>query len=98
MRKLHEVAKPGLMISQTWPTSRDKEGETLKAFETALSQDFFTSFHTVEVPYAGEKKQITRKFAGNGFAYDYRVARVLNEKNTISPIWTIKAVYVAATA
>jgi len=41
MRELLEVAKPGLMISQTWPDSREREGDTLRALETAMHEDFF---------------------------------------------------------
>lgn len=79
MQSLHDIARPGLMLSQTWPTSREKEGETLRALETALAQDFFTSFQTVEVPFAGERKQIASALDGKRFIYDYCVARILNE-------------------
>ena len=32
---LTKIAKPGLMISQTWPNSRQHQGQTLRAIEAA---------------------------------------------------------------
>ncbi len=79
MQQLQEVALPGLMISQTWPTSREKHGDTLNALETALKEDFFTSFQTVEVPFKSERRRIASAIRETGCEYDYCVARVLNE-------------------
>jgi sugar phosphate isomerase/epimerase len=79
MLNLHDVAVPGLMLSQTWPTSRECEGETLRALETAVASDFFRAYQSVEVPYAAERKQIARIVATEGVFYDYCAARVLNE-------------------
>jgi sugar phosphate isomerase/epimerase len=67
------------MLSQTWPDSRERVGDTEKAFECALSKEFFTSFQTVEVPDAGERRAIARLLERGDFFYDYCVARVLNE-------------------
>ena len=77
--RIHDVALPGLMLSQTWPTSREREGETLRALETALADGFFTSFQSVEVPYASERRRISELRRDAGVFWDYCIARVLNE-------------------
>jgi len=79
MQVLHDVAKPGLMLSQTWPTSRETEGETLRGFETALNRDFFWSFQTVEIPYSDERKKVAHLLKEEPYSYTYCIARVLNE-------------------
>ncbi len=79
MLNLHDLAAPGLMLSQTWPTSREREGDTIRALEAAVSQAFFASYQSVEVPYPAERKEIARIVASEGAHYDYCVARVLNE-------------------
>jgi sugar phosphate isomerase/epimerase len=76
---LADVAKPGLMVSQTWPQSREREGETLRAVETALSEGFFRALQTVEVPYPQERKKIASVIRAHGVVLTYCLTRVLNE-------------------
>ena len=74
---LNDVATPGLMVSQTWPTSRETEGKTIEAIETGLADNFFKAFQTVEIPYAGERKAVARLL--DGMSLTYCLARILGE-------------------
>jgi len=77
MVRLHDVARPAAMISQTWPTSRETEGATLGAIEAAMANGFFTALQTVEVPFPDERKQIAGAIGDRPLTYC--VSRVLNE-------------------
>ncbi len=79
MQNLNDVARPGIMISQTWPRSRETEGATLAAMEQVLEKDYFTAIQTVEIPYPDERKKIARVTGEQGIAHTYCVARVLND-------------------
>ena len=79
--ELHEIATPTCMISQHWPSSREKEGDTLAAIQWVLQDQFFRGFQTVEVPYAAERKAIADLLAPDNLYLDYCVARVLNEND-----------------
>ena len=68
MQDLHDVARPGIMVSQTWPRSRETEGATLGAIEAVLREDHFAAPQTVEVPYSSERKKIARIVAERGRA------------------------------
>ena len=76
---LTDVATPGLMISQTWPNSRERQGETLRAIESALQEDFFAALQTVEIPYPSERYQIAQSIVGQKVSLTYCVTRVLND-------------------
>ncbi len=78
--ELYELATPTCMISQYWPTSREKEGDTLAALQWVLEDQFFRAFQTVEVPSSAERKAIAELLAPNNLYLDYCVARVLNEQ------------------
>ena len=78
--ELYELATPTCMISQYWPTSREKEGDTLAALQWVLEDQFFQAFQTVEVPYAAERKAIAELLAPDNLYLDYCVARVLNDQ------------------
>ena len=78
--ELYEIATPTCMISQYWPTSREKEGDTLAALQWVLEDQFFRAFQTVEVPYAAERKAIAELLAPDNLYLDYCVARVLNDQ------------------
>jgi len=81
MKYLYEIAKPGLMLSQTWPTSNERKNATLRAFEIALEKNFFTSFQTVGIPFAEERRQIARMIGASGYSYTYCLTRILNENH-----------------
>jgi len=74
MNQLSTVAKPGLMISQTWPTSREHEGDTLKAIEIAIADTFFEALQTVEIPYPAERKQVAQLISGRQIPLTYTLA------------------------
>ena len=78
--ELYEIATPTCMISQYWPTSREKEGDTLAALQWVLEDQFFRAFQTVEVPYTAERKAIAELLAPDKLYLDYCVARVLNDQ------------------
>jgi sugar phosphate isomerase/epimerase len=79
MRELKDVVVPGVLISQVWPTSRETEGATVEAIRTVLDEGFFEAFQTVEVPYAGERREIAGLLSEAGYPLTYCIARVLNE-------------------
>jgi sugar phosphate isomerase/epimerase len=79
MISLPEVAKPGIMISQTWPKSREVEGHTLEAIEKALDACYFKAFQTVDIRYNNERKKIAKLLGSQNLPLNYCVARVLNE-------------------
>jgi sugar phosphate isomerase/epimerase len=70
-----------MMISQTWPTSRETSGETLRAIETTLKVGFFEALQTVEIPYADERRAIAAVLAQEEIPLTYCIARVLNENH-----------------
>jgi len=79
MIHVSDVARPGLMISQTWPRSRECQGQTRDAIEIALKENFFQAFQTVEIPYAEERKHIAGILHAQDSPSTYCLARVLNE-------------------
>ncbi len=79
MKQLSDVARPGILISNTWPRSRERQGETLAAIETVLERGFFQSFQTVEIPFRDERKAIARLMQAEGLPLTYCLTRVLNE-------------------
>ena len=81
MQQLSDVAKPGMMISQTWPTSRETQGETLRAIETTLKEGFFEALQTVEIPYSDERRAIAAVIQQEEIPLTYCIARVLNENH-----------------
>ena len=69
------------MVSQYWPSTRDREGDTLAALRWMLEQDFFQAFQTVEVLYSQERLAISELLRSHNLYLDYCIARVLNEEN-----------------
>ena len=79
MKPLSEVAKPGVMISQTWPKSREVEGHTIEAIEKALNENFFRALQTVEIPFKNERKKIAELIGSQNIPLNYCVGRVMND-------------------
>ncbi len=77
--ELKDVARPGLMISNTEPESRKVRGQTFEVLERAMELDFFEAYQTVEVPYAQERQKIAQAVKVNDFRMTYCLARVLND-------------------
>jgi sugar phosphate isomerase/epimerase len=77
--QLSDVARPGIMISNTWPTSRELQGATRAAIETVLEDGFFEAFQTVEIPYPEERRAIASLLSEEGMPLTYCVTRILNE-------------------
>ncbi len=78
-KQLSEVARPGILISNTWPTSRERPGDTLAAVEAVLCHGFFEAFQTVEIPYPDERRAIASLLRQEGYPLTYCLTRVLNE-------------------
>lgn len=76
---LRDLASPGLMLSQTWPRSRETEGETFRVLESSFESGEFDSFQSVEVPFTAEREQIRAFVKDTAVRYTYCIARVLNE-------------------
>ena len=76
---LSDIATVGVMISQASPRSRETEGQTLAALETALALGFFQAYQTVEVPFAAERRAIAQILRQQGLPLTCCYARVLNE-------------------
>jgi sugar phosphate isomerase/epimerase len=77
--ELTDVARPGLMISNTEPESRKMSGRTFEVLQQAMKLDFFRAYQTVEVPYPEERHRIARAVKANDLVMTYCLARVLNE-------------------
>lgn len=69
------------MLSQTWPTSRETEGQTLRAMEISAKTGLFVSFQTVEIPYSDERRAVARLVESENYTYTYCAARVINENS-----------------
>ncbi len=76
---LSEVARPGILISNTWPTSRERPGDTQVAIETVLRHGFFEAFQTVEIPHPEERRAIANLLGRERCPLTYCLTRVLNE-------------------
>ena len=79
MNQLSDVARPGILISNTWPTSRERPGDTLAAIEAVLRHGFFEAFQTVEIPYPDERRAVASLLHQEGCPLTYCLTRVLNE-------------------
>ncbi len=77
--ELTDVARPGLMISNTEPESRKVEGRTLEVLAQAAELNFFQAYQTVEVPYPGEREKIAQIVRTGNLRMTYCLTRVLNE-------------------
>ena len=80
MKQLTEICRPGLMLSQVWPRSREKEGETARVLGTALSKEQFAAFQSVEIPYARERDVVRGMLSGGRYRYTYCLTRILNDQ------------------
>jgi sugar phosphate isomerase/epimerase len=76
---LTDIAKPGLMISNTEPESRKVQGRTLEVLEQAMELDFYQAYQTVEVPYPAERLEIAKRVRAKNLRMTYCLARVLND-------------------
>ena len=81
MVTLNDIAKVGIMISQTWPNSNKKEYKTLEAIEYAIKKDFFDSIQTVQIPFSSERKKISNLIKSNKLILTYCISRILNNGN-----------------
>lgn len=79
MNQLTDVTRPGLMISQTWPNSRERPGRTLEVIELALKGEFFQALQTVEIPYSDERRRVASLLEAEQLPLTYCITRVLNE-------------------
>ncbi|MHC4389467.1 MAG: hypothetical protein ACYSX1_12800, partial [Planctomycetota bacterium] len=77
--ELTDVARPGLMISNTEPESRKVQGRTFEVLEEAMELDFYEAYQTVEVPYPDERQKIAQAVKAKNLSMTYCLARVLNE-------------------
>jgi len=81
MVTLNDIAKVGIMISQTWPNSNKKEYKTLEAIEYAIKKDFFDSIQTVQIPFSSERKKISNLIKSNKLILTYCISRILSNGN-----------------
>jgi len=81
MVTLNDIAKVGIMISQTWPNSNKEEDKTLEAIEYAIKKDFFDSIQTVHIPFSSERKKIANLIKSNKIILTYCISRILNNGN-----------------
>ena len=69
--ELTDFARPGLMVTQTWPDARRREGETLRAVEAVLRHGYFTAIQTSDVPFPAERRALAGLVARHGLASTY---------------------------
>lgn len=74
---LTDYARPGLMVSQVWPGTREREGETLRALESAIEHLFFQTLHMVDVPFPKERANVGELVRGTGLPVSYGLTRIL---------------------
>ena len=79
--ELADWLSPGIMLSQVWPKSGEKEGETLRALEKVLRFGFFERVQTVGIPYPAERRGIADYVKREGKPLTYTLARVLNDND-----------------
>jgi sugar phosphate isomerase/epimerase len=78
MQRLEDVARVGLMLSQTWPSSGLHEGATAQAFQVAQASSLFSVYQTVEIPYRNERRAIAAMLKGSDCLFTYCAARIIN--------------------
>jgi len=74
------VFRPGVMISQTWPTACDSDGATLDAFVQVIEDGFFQAVQTVHVSSPAERHRIADLLRQTGLHYTYSLARLQNKQ------------------
>ena len=79
MYRLCDVARPGILISNTWPATRERPGDTVAAIEQVLEDGFFQAIQTVEIPFAQERRAVARLLQEVGYPLTYCLTRLLNE-------------------
>ncbi len=75
--ELIDIARPGLMVSQTWPDARKCEGETRRAVEEVLRHGYFTAIQTSDVPFPAERKALAEIVSRHGLASTYSLSNLL---------------------
>lgn len=79
MHQLSDVARPGILISNTWPRTRERPGATEAAIELVLEDGFFRAIQTVEIPSAAERRAVAGLLVEAGYPLTYCLTRLLNE-------------------
>jgi sugar phosphate isomerase/epimerase len=75
--ELTDIARPGLMVTQTWPDARKCEGETLRAVEAVLRHGYFKAIQTSDIPFPAERKALAGLVARHGVASTYSLTDLL---------------------
>lgn len=81
MTKLHDIARPGILLTEIAPEISGKDGETLRAIEMTLQTEFFSSVQTARVQDSGERKQIGEMVASVGVTLTYCASIFQYEQN-----------------
>jgi sugar phosphate isomerase/epimerase len=76
--KMREIMRPGVMLSNIWPKSRETEGETLKGLEESVSLGFFEAIQVVDIPYPNERRQFAEVLKANILPGSMAMTRILN--------------------
>jgi len=75
---MRDIMKPGVMLSNIWPRSRETEGETLSGLEQAVELGFFEAIQVVDIPYRNERRRFARVLEEEGLRGNMAMTRVLN--------------------
>jgi sugar phosphate isomerase/epimerase len=71
------MIKKGVMASQIWPTSGNREGATLKAFRSALEGGAYQGIQTVHVPYPAERRALAQIVRERNVEFSDYLTRIL---------------------
>ena len=75
---MRNLMKPGVMLSNIWPSARETEGETLSGLEKALELDFFEAIQVVDIPHPAERKAFAERLRASNLPGNMAMTRVMN--------------------
>lgn len=68
---LHQVARPGAILSQLWPDADQHPGESLRGFQAVAEEDFFEAVLASPISDAGERREVAALCNAEGISYTY---------------------------
>lgn len=68
---LHQVARPGAILSQLWPDADKHPGESLRGFQAVAEEDFFEAVLASPIADVGERREVAALCTAEGISYTY---------------------------
>lgn len=76
--EIRRFMKPGVMLSNIWPQSRQTEGATVTALEKAINLNFFEAIQIVDIPFPSERLRFSELLREHRLPCNMAMTRVLN--------------------